>query len=117
VSARVIPTHDRILLSLISEIEGEIVEHANRRWWWRLFHAKYDKEKVQGWSLDFQKTLGIFNVGHTPQFTQCGILKILQTALNLNGTFVLFDIHQGVRDLLAREDSRPPQIVSRLVPE
>ena len=50
------------ILSTIRDIEREVMEHANRGWWLRLFHAKYDREKVQGWKLDFQKTLAIFNV-------------------------------------------------------
>ena len=38
----------------------------NRKWWKKLFHAKYDKEKVQGWKVDFQNALGIFNVCCVP---------------------------------------------------
>jgi len=47
----------------------------NRRWWSRLFHAKYDKEKVQGWKSDFHKTLDIFNVSYTTQSTWQVILR------------------------------------------
>ena len=61
-------THDGTPLSTIRDIEREVVEHANRGWWSRLFHAKYDREKVQGWKLDFQKTLGVFNVRCTTGF-------------------------------------------------
>jgi len=49
-------------VSTIREIEWEVIRHANRKWWELLFHAKYDKEKVQGWKFDFQKTLCFFNV-------------------------------------------------------
>jgi len=56
-------------LRTIRDIEREIVNHANRKWWKLLFHAKYDKEKVQGWKLALQKTLGIFNVRCTAQVT------------------------------------------------
>ena len=56
------------VLSTICDIEREVVRHASRKWWARLFHARYDKEKIQGWELEFQKTLGIFNVSFTSWF-------------------------------------------------
>ena len=62
-------THDGPVISTIGNIERDVIEHANKGWWSRLFHAKYDKEKVQEWKLDFQKILGVFNVCCTPQFT------------------------------------------------
>jgi len=56
--------------STIQNIEQEVADHSNRNWWGRLFHAKYDREKVQGWKLDFQKTLGIFSVRCVVRLTQ-----------------------------------------------
>ena len=28
-----------------------------------MFHAKYDKERIQGWKQEIHKILGVFNVG------------------------------------------------------
>jgi len=54
-------------VSTVREIEWELIRHANKKWWALLFHAKYDKEKVQAWKLDLQKTLAIFNVRYIAQ--------------------------------------------------
>jgi len=46
----------------MSDIERTVRKHAERSSLLRAFHARHDKEKIQGWKLDIQKALGIFNV-------------------------------------------------------
>ena len=58
------------LIRTVREIEREVLRRGNRKWWALFLHAKYDKEKVQGWKLDFQKILGVFNVRCPALFTR-----------------------------------------------
>ena len=60
-------------VSLLRTLRGVELEHANRRWWSRLFRVKY-KEKVQRWKLKFQRTL---NVRRTTQSTCHAFLRDL----------------------------------------
>jgi len=47
---------------MTNEIERTVRAHTKRSPFTRVFHAKYDKEKIQTWRQDIHKILGVFNV-------------------------------------------------------
>lgn len=54
----------------IQEIQQDVIRHTDRKWWQLLFHAKYDREKVQAWRDDIQKSKSNFMVRKAVQYTQ-----------------------------------------------
>lgn len=58
------------IVRTIQEIQKEVIRHANRKWWELLFHAKYDREKVQAWKSDIQQTHLTLHVRDTAQYTR-----------------------------------------------
>ena len=54
----------------MNDIERAVKAHIERSTASRIFHAKFDKEKIQGWKQEIHKILGVFNVrrGHDLPF-------------------------------------------------
>ena len=48
--------------STVDEIEREIKAHIKRNFVSGMWHARYDREKIQGWKQEILKILGTFNV-------------------------------------------------------
>lgn len=48
--------------STTNDIERVVKAHVERSTASRIFHAKFDKEKIQGWKQEIHKILGVFNV-------------------------------------------------------
>jgi len=70
------------------DIERTVRKHAERSSLLRAFHARYDKEKIQGWKLDLQKILGIFNVSIPSRMSQVAASKAWPTLVGLKPEYL-----------------------------
>ena len=56
------PAQDSLDGRTVAEIQRKAMKQSERNAVSRLFHAKYNKEKIVAWKLDLNRILHVFNV-------------------------------------------------------